>query len=251
LFMDHVMFEKDGSLEALFTGTRAYVNAPLAELYGVAGPASADDWAWVDLDPTERAGMLTRAGFLAVHATQNVTSPIRRGVYMLTEVLCVDLPSPPANVDNTPVEATEGDAVSVREATLKRTSGPSCAGCHTEINELGFAFEHYDAVGRWQDEEAATGSVIDATATLSGAGDALDGPVNGAIELSARLAQSPAVARCAARRWFEVALRRSPVELDACSVQKVEASTAESRSIRELLLAIVESDAFLHVNHDD
>jgi hypothetical protein len=251
MFMDHVMFEEDGSLDALFTSTRAYVNAPLAELYGVTGPASADDWAWVDLDPSERAGMLTRAGFLAVHATQNVTSPIRRGVYMLTEVLCVDLPSPPANVDNTPVEATEGDAESVREATQQRTSSPTCAGCHAEINELGFAFEHYDAVGRWQDEEAETGSVIDATATLSNAGGGLDGPVNGAIELSARLARSPEVARCATQKWFEVALRRSPVALDACSVEKIRTRTAEARSLRELLLAMVESDAFLNVNHGD
>jgi hypothetical protein len=251
MFMDHVMFEEDGSLDALFTSTRAYVNAPLAELYGVTGPATADDWEWVDLDPTERAGMLTRAGFLAVHATQDVTSPIRRGVYMLTEVLCVDLPSPPANVDNTPVEATEGDAESVREATRQRTSGPACTGCHADINELGFAFEHYDAIGRWQDEEAATGSVIDATATLTGAGAGVDGAVDGAVELSARLAASPEVARCATKRWFEVALRRSPVELDACSLQKIQAKTAETRSIRELVLAMVESDAFLAVNHGD
>jgi hypothetical protein len=251
MFMDHVMFEEDGSLEALFSSTRAYVNAPLAKLYGASGPKSADDWAWVDLDPTQRAGMLTRAGFLAVHATQNVTSPIRRGVYMLTEVLCVELPSPPANVDNTPVEATEGDAVSVRQATLQRTGSPTCAGCHTQINELGFAFEHYDAVGRWQDQEAATGSAVDATATLSRAGDGLDGPVNGAVELSARLAKSPEVARCATHKWFEVALRRSPVQLDACSVRKIQEKTSETRSIRELLLAMVESDAFLNVNHGD
>jgi hypothetical protein len=251
MFMDHVMFEEGGSLAALFESTRAYVNAPLAELYGVEGPSGADDWAWVDLDPTERAGMLTRAGFLAVHATQNVTSPIRRGVYMLTEVLCVDLPSPPANVDNTPVEATEGDAESVREATLERTASPSCAGCHLEINELGFAFEHYDAFGRWQDREVETGSVIDATATLSNAGDGFDGPVDGAVELSERLAQSPEVLRCVTHKWFETALRRSPVELDACSVQQIQAKTAEAGSLRELLLAMVESDAFLNVNHGD
>jgi hypothetical protein len=195
--------------------------------------------------------MLTRAGFLAVHATQTVTSPIRRGVYMLTEVLCVDLPSPPADVDNTPVEATEGDAQSVREATEQRTGSPTCAGCHIEINELGFAFENYDAVGQFQTEEAATGTAIDATATLSNAGGGLDGPVDGAIELSARLAQSPEVARCATHKWFEVALRRSPVELDACSVQQIQAKAAETRSIRELLLAMVESDAFLNVNHSE
>jgi hypothetical protein len=251
MFMEHVMFEEEGSLAALFSSTRAYVNAPLAELYGVTGPTNASDWAWVDLDPTQRAGMLTRAGFLAVHATQNVTSPIRRGVYMLTEVLCTDLSPPPANVNNTPVEPTEGGAKSVREATLQRTGSSACAGCHIEINELGFAFEHYDAVGRWQDEEAETGSEIDASATLSNAGGGLDGPVDGAVELSARLAKSPEVLRCITQKWFEVALRRSPVALDACSVQQIQAKTAEAGSLRALLLAMAESDAFLNVNHGD
>ncbi|HEX2871006.1 MAG TPA: DUF1592 domain-containing protein [Polyangiaceae bacterium] len=255
MFMDRVMFEKDGSLEALFTDTRAYVNAPLAAIYGVAGPKSADDWAWVDLNPAERAGMLTRAGFLAVHASQSATSPIRRGVYMLKEVLCVDLPSPPANVDNSPIEVTKDDMAdgitTVREATLKRTGNPACGACHTSINELGFAFEHYDAIGRWQQTEVGSGGTIDATANLSHAGDGIDGPVDGAIALSAKLAKSPAVARCATRKWFEVALRRSPVALDVCSVEKVQAKVAETHSIRELLLALVESEAFLEVNHGE
>jgi hypothetical protein len=252
-FMDHVMFEQDGSMQALFNSTRAYVNGPLAELYGVSGPTSADQWAWVDLNPSQRAGMLTRAGFLAVHATQKVTSPIRRGVYMLTEVLCVELPSPPANVDNTPVEVTDDDVAggvtTVRQATLQRTGSASCAACHTRINELGFAFEHYDAVGRWQETELGTGGTIDATANLVGAGDDVDGSVNGAIELSAKLASSSGVASCASKKWFEVALRRSPVELDECSLAKVSAKVSETSSIRELLLAMVESDAFLNVNH--
>lgn len=255
MFMDHVMFEKDGSLDALFTGTRAYVNAPLAAIYGVSGPKTADDWAWVDLDPAKRAGMLTRAGFLAVHASQSATSPIRRGVYMLKEVLCVELPSPPANVDNSPIEVTKNDMAdgitTVREATLKRTGSPTCGACHTSINELGFAFEHYDAIGRWQETEVGSGGTIDATANLSHAGDGIDGPVDGAVALSARLAKSPAVARCATRKWFEVALRRSPVALDACSLDKVQAKVAETQSIRELLLAMVESQAFLEVNHGE
>jgi hypothetical protein len=119
------------------------------------------------------------------------------------------------------------------------------------INELGFAFEHYDAIGRWQQTEVGTGGTIDATATLSNAGEGVDGPVNGALELSQRLVNSPAVADCATERWFEVAMRRSPVELDACSVEAVSAKVAETRSIRELLLAMVESDAFSYVNHGE
>ncbi len=251
MFMDHVMFEADGSMETLFTSTRAYVNAPLARLYGVqGGPTGSDDWAWVELNPTERAGMLTRAGFLAVHASQNVTSPIRRGVYLLKEVLCAPLPPPPANVDNTPLEVT-GELKTVREATLQRTGSPSCGACHTRINELGFAFEHYDAIGRWQDAEAQTGARVSASADLSKSGSSLQGTIDGALELSALLAKSPEVAACATKRWFEVALRRSPVALDACSVQRIQAKVAETGSIRELLLALVESDAFLHVSHGE
>ncbi|RYZ08418.1 MAG: DUF1592 domain-containing protein [Myxococcales bacterium] len=248
-FMDHVMFEADGSLMELFTSTRAYVNGPLAELYGVEGPATADEWAWVDLEPTERAGMLTRAGFLAVHASQNVTSPIRRGVYLLKEVLCATLPSPPANVDNTPVEVTGGEIKTVRQATLQRTGNAACGGCHSRINELGFAFEHYDAIGRWQEEEAQTGEAVDATANLDASGSSLRGTVDGAIELSRLLAESPEVATCATERWFQVALKRSPAPLDACSIQEIRAKTSETRSIRELLLALATSDAFSNVSH--
>lgn len=254
-FMDYVMFEQDGSLDALFAGTRAYVNGPLATIYGVTGPKTAEDWRWVDLDPTQRAGMLTRPGFLAVHANQSATSPIRRGVYLLKQVLCVDLPSPPANVDNSPIEVTKedvaGGVTTVRQATLKRTGSPTCAACHTSINELGFAFEHYDAIGRWQETEVGSGGTIDASANLSHAGDGIDGPVDGAVALSQKLAKSPAVAACATKKWFEVALRRSPVLLDACSIEKVQAKVAETHSIRELLLAMVESEAFLDVNHGE
>ena len=250
MFMDYVMFEADGSMEALFTSRRAYVNAPLARLYGVSGPTRADEWAWVELDAAQRAGMLTRAGFLAVHASQNVTSPIRRGVYLLKEVLCAPLASPPANVDNTPLEVT-GEIETVRQATLQRTGSPTCGACHTRINELGFAFEHYDAIGRWQDKEAQTGAAVSASADLSKTGSSLQGTVDGALELSALLAKSPEVAACATKRWFEVALRRSPVDLDGCSVQQIQAKTGETGSIRELLLALVESDAFLHVSHGE
>ncbi len=251
MFMDYVMFEADGSLEELFTSTRAYVNAPLAALYGVKGPAGADEWAWVDLDASQRAGMLTRAGFLTVHASQNLTSPIRRGVYLLKEVLCVKLPSPPANVDNTPVEVTGGEIKTVRQATLQRTGSASCGACHSRINELGFAFEHYDAIGRWQDEEVESGEAVDASADLSKSGSSLQGTIDGALELSQRLAKSPEVAACATEKWFQVALRRSPVELDACSVQQIQAKTSETNSIRELLLAMATSDSFLNVSHGE
>jgi hypothetical protein len=151
-------------------------------------------------------------------------------------------------VDNTPLEIT-GEIETVRQATLQRTGSATCGACHTRINELGFAFEHYDAIGRWQDRDAQTGATLDASADLSKSGSSLQGSVDGALRLSEMLAKSPEVAACATKKWFEVALRRSPVELDACSIERIRTKASETSSIRELLLALVESDAFLYVSH--
>ena len=76
--IERVMFEGSGNFVDLLTSREAYVNGPLAELYGVSGPSDADTFEWVTL-PDERAGLLTRAAFLTVYSTATVTSPIRRG----------------------------------------------------------------------------------------------------------------------------------------------------------------------------
>jgi hypothetical protein len=238
-----------GEIGDLFTDTAAYVNGPLAEIYGVAGgPTGADEWAWVELDPTQRAGLLTRAAFASTYATARVQAPIRRGTFVLRNVLCYDQPPPPPDVDNRPIEDNgEAGPSTVREATEARTQGSTCTGCHSIIDPIGFSFEHYDAIGRFRDEEIESQLPIDASGALAMSGN-VDGPVADAIELSQKLAQSEAAGGCLTKRWFTFALGREPALLDQCSFEAMEQATGGSRRIRDLLMALIESDAFKHVN---
>jgi hypothetical protein len=242
------VFASGGSFADLMTTRRAYVNGPLAAIYGVAGPTSADDWQWVELPEGERAGLLTRAAFLTVFSTATVQSPIRRGVFVMEEVFCSDLGTPPPNASDTPVDGgDDGDGVrTVREDVIARTSDGTCTGCHSLINPLGFAFEHYDGIGRFRTEEVTSGLPIDAVTEVRGTD--VDGPVSGAAELSARIASSATAEACFASRFFERAVGRAPGPLDACSVEEITTRFAASGSIRELLVAIVESDAFQYVS---
>ncbi|MCA9603669.1 MAG: DUF1592 domain-containing protein, partial [Myxococcales bacterium] len=141
--MDRVFRDGDATLASLFTSREAYVTPALAEVYQVPFPADAKGAAWVELDATERAGLLTRAAFLTTYASDTVESPILRGVYMLRNVFCTPPGPPPGNANNIPVEQqeTSGD-YSVRELSDARTPG-TCQGCHKTINQLGFGLEHY------------------------------------------------------------------------------------------------------------
>jgi hypothetical protein len=247
--MEKVAFE-GGSVSDLFTDTSAYVNGPLAKLYGVTdGPTSESDWQWVKLDPKQRAGLLTRAAFASVYSSSKVQSPIRRGVFVLRRVLCYNQPPPPPDVDNRPIEDLEdtGGPKTIREATLIRTQGEFCQGCHSIIDPIGFAFEHYDAIGAYRDHEILSDLPIDSTAVLSKSGNA-DGTVADAVGLSAALGRSDAAASCLTKLWFEHAIRRDPQLEDRCSFVGVKRAMGKSRSLRDMLLAIVTSDAFFFAN---
>lgn len=244
----------DGSFERLMTSTRAYVNGPLAELYGVqGGPVGEDEWAWVELPAEERAGVLTRAAFLSVFSNTAAQSPIRRGTFTLEEVLCFQLGDPPPDVDDTPIDGGEqpggAGTMTVREATEARTGEAQCRGCHSVINPVGYAFEHYDAIGRWQTEEVVSGLPVDASGLLQGSD--VDGPVHGAVELSQTLAGSAQVRACFAERWLEEALGGELGALDECAKDRVVEAFTTHGDMRELVTAIVLSDGFRHVNLAD
>ncbi len=260
--VERVIFEGDGKLSTLLTTRDAYVNGPLAEIYGVSGPSSADEYSWVQLPAEQRAGLFTRAAFATVYAGSEAKSPIRRGAFLLENVLCVHLGEPPPNANDTPITGGEieenGKVVhkTIREDVNAKTIGNGCEGCHNVINPIGFAFEHYDAIGRYHDEEVVlttNGEVslpVDASGLLFDFED--DYPsssveVNGAVEMSEAMAQSANVQECLSRTWFRNALGRSPASADARSVESLTRKLSDSGSLRELILSLVTSDAFLHV----
>jgi hypothetical protein len=246
-FVRATLLDGDGSLTSLLTDRRSYVNGPLAELYGVeGGPASADEWAWVELPQEERSGLLTRAAFLSVFSTARVQAPIRRGVFVLEEMLCNDLGDPPPDVDDTPPtggtsQDEGGNTVvrSVREDVTLRTSGSPCNTCHQVINPVGFTFENYDAMGKFRSRELGTELAIDSSGALIGTD--VDGELANAVELSAKLAESRRVRTCFARRWMTRALGDSAAP---CSAPDALERFLETGNARAFLLDLVTSDGF-------
>ena len=237
----------DAGFEMLMTSREAYVNASLAELYGVQGPADDDSWAWVTLPEEERAGILTRAAFLTVHAGQRVQSPIFRGVYVIEEILCGELGDPPPTANDTPVEEPldpDADPMTVRELVDARTmNDATCAACHALINPPGFLFEHYDALGRWRSTEVQSGLEIDAVAELT-MGDAA-GPMSDALAMSQALVDSGDARACFAKKWAEIALDAET--FDPCTEEQVVAAFVQSGDVNALLEGIVRSPAFRYV----
>ncbi len=239
-FADWVIRSDDGRLETLLTAPYTFLEGPLFSLYGVTPPADHDPTLPVELDPTQRAGLLTQAGVLAVHAHADQSSPVHRGKLVRENILCTPLAPPPPEVDVVPPPLDPN--ATTRERFDQHRSDPSCAGCHNLIDPIGFGFEHYDGIGAWRDIDA--GKAVDATGELIGTKD-IDGEFDGAPELARLLASSEQVRTCVAEQWFGFAFGRSPAEDDSCSFDTMSAAFAESDyDVRELLIAIVTTDAF-------
>ncbi|MBO6939757.1 MAG: DUF1592 domain-containing protein [Deltaproteobacteria bacterium] len=246
LFADTV--REGGSLRDLLTTRRAWVDDELAALYGVDAPDGGEGW--VELPEDERAGILTRAAFLANYAGAEVRSPIRRGVFVIEEVLCRHIEEPPPNANDVAVTGgatEEGEVRSVRDDVDARTRGGECAACHDMINPVGFLFDHYDALGRYQTEEMVE---VDGEAhhfAVNASGAVQGAPLNGALELAEYLAESGEVSTCMSEHFFESATRRGIAPEDHCSVATAEATLAEGGSLRDALVAIVTAESFRYV----
>jgi hypothetical protein len=215
------------------------VNSPIASLYGVDG-VSGDAFQEVELPP-ERAGLLTRAGFLAKHGTLRDPDPIHRGVFVNLSVLCRPISAPPSIPDELVFRGTTN-----RERIDSITGPGTCGeGCHgTIINPIGFAFESFDAIGRYRVED--NGEPVDDAAEYT-FGDGRTIAYEGAVELSARLAEAPETHACYTRRVLEYALGHPyrPTEHAPLVFRTEEASLQHQWSIGDVITSIATSRAFL------
>ncbi len=237
LFVENVVFEQEGSFVDLLTSRTAFVNDRLAGIYEVAAPAPGE-FAKVELDPTKRSGILTRAGFLAANGTARASDPIHRGVFVNLHVLCARLPPPPNNVTPLPPGENKTTRDVVAAHTGKGTCGASCHG--TLINPAGFAFENYDAIGRYRSED--NGLPVNAADNYPIGGSMAH--FENAIEWSQILAESPEANQCFARHWLEFAFGRDAAPEDAALVEKLGEASRTGMPVKELLLELVSSDAF-------
>lgn len=235
-FVEHVVFDDDGALETLLTASYSFMNQELAGFYDVDGPTG-EAFERVDLDPDERAGLMTAGSLLTINAHSNQTSPVHRGKLVREQFLCDTMPPPPADVMIT-VPEPDPDSTA-KERFAQHSEDPACHGCHQLMDPIGFGFEGYDALGRYRTEE--NGQPIDTSGEIIQSD--IDGPFTGALELATKLAGSAQVQSCYRTQWFRYAYGRGELDEDACSLRLLDDAFA-SGDIRELLVALTQTPAF-------
>ena len=234
----HVVFDGEGTLEALLTSPTTIANRAVADHYGVSGPTSDDEWVEISLPADQRAGLLTHASLLATAAHNNQTSPVHRGLFVYEQLFCGIQPQPPDDLDITlpPLD----DSISTRERFARHTQDPLCADCHSFMDPIGFGFEHYDPTGAWRDTEG-DGIPVDSSGILTYSSQ--QGLFDGAIELSAKTAAAPEVRECFVTQWFRASNGRDPGDADLCTLEELDAAFA-SGDVIELLRAIPQTESF-------
>lgn len=240
-FLEAQIFEQQASWPEVLTAHKAFVNGPVAGLFGVSG-ITGDELREVALDPTQRLGLLTQPGVLV--ARSDSQAPIQRGFHVMERVLCRHVPEPP----EIPPKISEPPAepATTRQRWTHLTEHPSCGPCHGDMNQLGFAFENFDSLGRFRSQEH--GLDIDAKVDVTGLG-----PTNGPIELVQKLASLPEAQACFARRFAEFGLGKSLASdpADACLTKDIaQRFQAAGFDVRKLLISLTQTDAFLYLPKD-
>jgi hypothetical protein len=226
------------SFPELLTTTRAFVSKDNASVYDLDSTNS--DFRPVDLDASRRAGILTLPAFLGSRAHTDASSPVLRGVAIMRQLLCLEPPPVPNMVPPLP-PANQGEVKTTRERYEQHMSVSFCAGCHASFEPMGFAFEHYDAIGHYRDEE--NGEPIDSSGAIVGTTSS-DGPVADAVELAHRLSQSPDVETCFVRHAYRFALGRLDTDAESCALADFARSFRDGEpDVRKLLLALATSPA--------
>ncbi|MES1205871.1 MAG: DUF1592 domain-containing protein [Pseudomonadota bacterium] len=235
-FLSSVLLEGDGTLKTLLTAPYAYVNAATAGAYGVTATGTA--LVKVDLNPAQRAGLLTQTAFLGTAGSPAASHPIRRGSIVYRQLLCGVIPA----FNGTLPDLPKGDTLTTRQQYAMHDMSP-CAFCHKPFDPIGFAFENYDGIGVYRTTE--NGQQVDATgSTMTPQGVPMT--FTNAIELSNFLANSEEAKSCAERYWFRYVLGRKEVPADEGSIQAAGklARTNAGFSVRDLLTGVVKSMTF-------
>jgi hypothetical protein len=244
MFFETIVRE-DRSVLELLDADFTFVNARLARHYGLEG-VEGDQFRRVSLPASggreaarARGGVLTQAAMLTVTSNPTRTSPVKRGKWVLENILGTPPPDPPPNVPMLRDDATAVAGGSLRQRMEQHRKDPNCAVCHKEMDALGFALENFDAVGAWRTKEGKF--PIDAAAQLPD-GRSLDGP----RDLKAMLRGSKEqFARCLTEKLLTYAIGRGVEPGDRPAVGGIIAAVkAGDYKFSTFVLGIVHCEPF-------
>jgi hypothetical protein len=226
----------------LLTSDYTYANDRLASHYGLPAVGSAQPTRVTLTGNTQRGGLLSHGSFLTNTSHPNRTSPVKRGKWVLEELLCSTVPPPDPNLDLSGAEADIQAGLSQREVLAKHRADDACAGCHAMMDPIGLGLENYDAIGAYRTMDGA--NAIDSAGALP-EGQMFTGPK----ELAALVAADPNFARCVTEKLYTYALGRAPdrtpTHLDGPTLAALaERLRSGGYSFPELVAAIVQSPTF-------
>jgi hypothetical protein len=235
LFFGEFLRGNAGMDEFLLTDF-AFLNDRLAAHYALPFDLGAE-LERVDLGETDtRFGLLTLGSLLTVTSTPIRTSPVKRGVWILEQLLCSEPPPPPPGVEGLPdANASSG---SLRDQLELHRADPTCASCHNLMDPLGLGLEHYDAIGAYRTQDQ--GFPIDASGQLIDGQSFVDGR-----EMAALIQEDERFNLCVVEKLFTYALGRPFATTERPFIETIAQSYGQSgAALPELLKLIVTSEPF-------
>lgn len=237
-FFSHLL-RGDRPVLDLIDSRYTFVNERLARHYGIPG-VRGEEFRRVDLPAdSARGGVLTMGAVLTITSNPTRTSPVKRGLFVLDQLLGTPPPPPPPDIPPLEQAANLGPNPTVREQLAAHTMVASCAACHNRLDPIGLSFEHFDAVGKWRQDES--GRPIDASGVLP-TGE----PLTGAADLKrVVLARSDQFIETLTAKMLTYALGRGVEPFDRPAIRRIAARTrAEGDRLPALIESIVLSETF-------
>ncbi len=233
LYVEDVVAD-EGGLAELLTSPFAYADATLAPLYG---QEAGGEMERIELDATERKGLLMQVGFLAANAYSLKTDPVHRGLFVVRDLLCRTIPDPPPGAANAQLPEDAPTPETTREEITLLTSPPECVSCHSQINPPGFAFENFDAMGQLRSEE--NGVAVDTSGSIQLDGQTVE--FESAVDLIDAVAESDEAMRCYATKWLEFAHGRRLTSDELTVIDEL----GSPEAVTELVTNVATTNAFL------
>jgi hypothetical protein len=237
MFFEAVLKENRSILDFL-DADFTFLNDRLARHYGIPD-VKGDEFRRVSLPQGPRGGLITQASVLSVTSNPTRTSPVKRGKWILENILGTPPPPPPPGVADLSEEKSVVLSGTLRQRMEQHRTNPNCAACHPRMDPLGFALENFDAVGAWRVRDGKF--AIDASGALPG-GKSFSGP----RELKAILISRPQdFCRCLTEKMLTYALGRGMEAYDRCTLDQIVSAVARNNyRLGDLVDEIVRSEPF-------
>ncbi len=259
----HHLVWNDGNFMEALTADYSFLTSELAEVYGMPAPKDQFDMVKFPAD-AKRAGILGQGTFLASTAGPTDTSPTARGIFIRERLLCQHVPPPPPGVITTlPDPLVDQKPKGRRQLMVEHVENATCASCHRLMDPIGFGFEHFDAIGRYREQEMIP---VPGRRGGGGGGGGRGGPppiplqidaqgeiaglpnsnFSGAKQLGTILAESPVCQECIVRQMFRYSYGRLEANADEKTIDQLyDRFKASGFKMKSLLVALVESPEFL------